>query len=116
MQPVLGRTFWEEELRPNGERVIVIGQTLWRDLFGGDPGVLGRTLTIEARPYIERAKALGGGHSHVISKHVLPAVLPAFPHARIVPALRDGRDVPISIRPQYSVDAKRMLVGFDFGR
>src|SRR5207248_3063982 len=38
--------------------------------------VRAQTLTIESRPYIERAKALGGGHLHVIGKHVLPGVLP----------------------------------------
>ncbi|MFC4003335.1 ABC transporter permease [Prauserella oleivorans] len=38
--------------------------------------VRAQTLTIESRPYIERARALGGGHAHIIGKHVLPAVLP----------------------------------------
>lgn len=38
--------------------------------------VRAQTLSVEARPYIERARALGGGHSHVIFKHVLPSVLP----------------------------------------
>ncbi|RSM64482.1 ABC transporter permease [Kibdelosporangium aridum] len=38
--------------------------------------VRAQTLAVEARPYIERARALGGGHGHVIFKHVLPSVLP----------------------------------------
>lgn len=38
--------------------------------------VRAQTLTVESRPYIERARALGGGHTHIIGKHVLPAVLP----------------------------------------
>jgi len=38
--------------------------------------VRAQTLTVEARPYIERSRALGGGHLHVIGKHVLPGVLP----------------------------------------
>ena len=33
-------------------------------------------MTIEARPFIERAQVLGGGHAHVLGRHVLPAVLP----------------------------------------
>lgn len=46
-----------------------------------------QTLTIEARPYIERSKALGAGHAHVIFKHVLPAVLPlVFAHTTLVVA------------------------------
>ena len=38
--------------------------------------VRAQTLTVETRPYIERARALGAGHWHMIGKHVLPAVLP----------------------------------------
>jgi peptide/nickel transport system permease protein len=35
-----------------------------------------QTLAIEARPYIERSKALGAGHWHVTTRHVLPNVAP----------------------------------------
>ncbi|MBT2409084.1 ABC transporter permease [Streptomyces sp. ISL-12] len=38
--------------------------------------VRAQTLAVEARPYIERAKALGGGHRHVMVRHVLPNVMP----------------------------------------
>ena len=38
--------------------------------------VRAQTLTIEARPYIERSRALGAGDTHVLTRHVLPAVLP----------------------------------------
>lgn len=53
--------------------IVAIGLTSW-------PGtarlVRAQTLTIESRPYIERARALGGGHLHVVGKHVLPGVAP----------------------------------------
>ena len=35
-----------------------------------------QTLAVEARPYIERSKALGGGHWHITTRHVLPNVGP----------------------------------------
>jgi peptide/nickel transport system permease protein len=38
--------------------------------------VRAQTLTVETRPYIERARALGAGHWHILGKHVLPAVMP----------------------------------------
>jgi peptide/nickel transport system permease protein len=38
--------------------------------------VRAQTLTVEARPYVERARALGGGDWHVITRHVLPNVMP----------------------------------------
>ncbi|WP_408608045.1 ABC transporter permease [Actinophytocola xanthii] len=56
-----------------GTIILAIGLTSWPSAARL---VRAQTLTIEARPYIERSKALGGGHLHVIGKHVLPAVLP----------------------------------------
>lgn len=56
-----------------GTIILAIGLTSWPSAARL---VRAQTLTVEARPYIERSKALGGGHLHVITKHVLPAVLP----------------------------------------
>lgn len=53
--------------------IIVIGITSWS---GTARLVRAQTLTVEARPYIERAKALGAGHWHQVSRHVLPNVMP----------------------------------------
>jgi peptide/nickel transport system permease protein len=53
--------------------VLAIGVTSWPTTARI---VRAQTLTVETRPYIERARALGGGHWHVIGRHVLPAVLP----------------------------------------
>lgn len=53
--------------------VLAIGVTSWPQTARL---VRAQTLTVETRPYIERSKALGGGHAHIIGKHVLPAVLP----------------------------------------
>jgi len=53
--------------------VLAIGVTSWPTTARI---VRAQTLTVETRPYIERARALGGGHWHVLGRHVLPAVLP----------------------------------------
>ena len=53
--------------------IVAIGLTAWPSTARL---VRAQTLTIESRPYIERARALGGGHLHVVGKHVLPGVLP----------------------------------------
>lgn len=53
--------------------VLAIGVTAWPTTARL---VRAQTLTIESRPYIERARALGAGHAHVVGKHVLPGVLP----------------------------------------
>jgi peptide/nickel transport system permease protein len=53
--------------------VVAIGVTSWA---GTARLVRSQTLTVEARPYIERSWALGASDAHVIGRHVLPAVLP----------------------------------------
>ncbi|WP_329791772.1 ABC transporter permease [Lentzea sp. DG1S-22] len=56
-----------------GTIILAIGLTSWPSTARM---VRAQTLTIEARPFVERARALGGGHAHVIARHVLPSVVP----------------------------------------
>lgn len=53
--------------------IIAIGLTSWA---GTARVVRSQTLTVESRDYIERSRALGAGHWHIIVKHLLPGVLP----------------------------------------
>ena len=48
-QPVLGRLLRPEDDVDGAERVMVISHRLWRRYFGGDPGVIGRTLTLHEK-------------------------------------------------------------------
>jgi peptide/nickel transport system permease protein len=59
--------------RSLGTVVLAIGVTSWPTTARL---VRAQTLAVESRPYIERAKALGGGHWHIMSRHVLPNVTP----------------------------------------
>jgi len=52
VQPVLGRNFTREEDRPNGSKVVILGHGLWQGRFGGDPGVLGRTINLNKQSYV----------------------------------------------------------------
>lgn len=56
-----------------GVIIFVIGVTSW-------PGtariIRAQALAVETRPYLERSRALGAGHWHQMSKHVLPNVMP----------------------------------------
>ena len=52
ISPVIGRNFLDEEDRPGGNtRVVLIGDGFWRRAFGGDPGVVGRTVTLNSQLY-----------------------------------------------------------------
>ncbi|MGH7460937.1 MAG: ABC transporter permease, partial [Longimicrobiales bacterium] len=47
----LGREFTAEEDRSDGPRAVILSHRLWQDRFGADRSVLGRTITIAARPW-----------------------------------------------------------------
>jgi putative ABC transport system permease protein len=48
---VLGRTFTPQEDSPNGGKVVVISYGLWQRKFGGNPNVIGSTLSLGNEPY-----------------------------------------------------------------
>jgi predicted permease len=48
--PSLGRAFLDEEERGGAPRVVMLGHEYWRSRFGADPGVVGRTLTLNGIP------------------------------------------------------------------
>ena len=56
-----------------GVIIFVIGITSW-------PGtariIRAQALAVETRPYLERSRALGAGHTHQMIRHVLPNVMP----------------------------------------
>ncbi|MEA2600083.1 MAG: hypothetical protein QOF89_1075 [Acidobacteriota bacterium] len=43
----LGRYYTAAEDLPNAEKVVVLGDGLWRRAFGADPGILGRRIKVE---------------------------------------------------------------------
>ena len=55
--------------------IMVIGFTSWP---GTSRLVRSQVLSIRERPYVERARALGGGDGHMIAHHVLPNVMPVI--------------------------------------
>jgi len=50
-RPLLGRTFRPGEDAPGGGAVTVIGYGMWQRRFGGDPGVLGKSLRVNGAPF-----------------------------------------------------------------
>ena len=50
VRPAFGRWFTEDETRPNGNTVVVLGYGFWQRWFGGDPAVVGRRLATQDGP------------------------------------------------------------------
>lgn len=53
--------------------IVAIGVTSWPSTARL---IRAQTLAVETRPYIERSLALGAGHWHITTRHVLPNVAP----------------------------------------
>ena len=51
MPALHGRTLQEADTQPGREYVLVLSHTLWREHFGADASVIGRTVSVNARPY-----------------------------------------------------------------
>jgi predicted permease len=52
VQPILGRTFLEQEGQAAGPQVAVISAGLWREMFGGDREIIGKTVTINGQAHV----------------------------------------------------------------
>jgi len=51
VQPMMGRNFLPEETEPGKNTVVMISHGLWQRRFGGDPDVIGKTLSLNNRSY-----------------------------------------------------------------
>jgi predicted permease len=50
-RPIVGRVFRPGEDAPGGGAVVVIGYGMWRKRFGGDSGIVGRSLRANGQPF-----------------------------------------------------------------
>ena len=50
VEPVVGRSFREEENVPGGSPLVIISHQFWERRYGADRGVVGRTLLVDGRP------------------------------------------------------------------
>jgi putative ABC transport system permease protein len=75
--PLLGRTFTEEEDRAGGPRVLVMSYGLWQRRFGGEPSIVGKAITL-------------GGASHTVVGVLSPQFRPEPPTDVWVPLQADA--------------------------
>ena len=46
VRPALGRTLNRQDDRPGGERVVVLGHSLWQRVWGGDRSIVGKSILL----------------------------------------------------------------------
>jgi putative ABC transport system permease protein len=51
VQPRLGRAIADEDTQPGARKVVLLGHGLWQRSYGGDPGIVGRAVTLEGAAY-----------------------------------------------------------------
>jgi putative ABC transport system permease protein len=49
--PIVGRTLQPEDEQRGSSRVVVLSEPLWRDRFGADYGIVGRSITLDGERY-----------------------------------------------------------------
>jgi len=49
--PLLGRAFRTDEEVAGADQVVLLSHALWRDRFGGSPGVVGSSVTLDGTPH-----------------------------------------------------------------
>ncbi|MBI2680247.1 MAG: ABC transporter permease [Candidatus Solibacter usitatus] len=50
IQPILGRNFTRDEDRPGATRVVLLSYGIWRQRFGGDRGIVDKTIPLDGMP------------------------------------------------------------------
>lgn len=51
VQPALGRSFMASDDRRDADSVVILSWGLWKRRYGGDPGIVGKTILLDAKPY-----------------------------------------------------------------
>jgi putative ABC transport system permease protein len=89
-QPMLGRVFAAAEDEPGRDQVVVLSHRFWTRQFGADRNILGRQITLDARPY---------------------TIIGVMPASFDFTADAEALWVPIAFTPGPQGDARRTLSG-----
>ena len=92
VSPVRGRDFVESDDRPNAPGVVLLSHTLWVNRYRSDPGIVGRSLLVDAKP------------------HTVIGIMPpgfAFP---------ENQRLWVPLEPELQNDARDARYLFTFGR
>jgi putative ABC transport system permease protein len=51
VEPIHGRAIRPEEIGPGGPKIVVLSSGFWQSHYGGDPNIIGQTISLDGTPY-----------------------------------------------------------------
>jgi predicted permease len=103
----LGRNFSAEEDRPHGPQAVILGHGFWQRRYGGEAGVIGRSIEIEGTPHtIIGVLPQGFAALGFAGDVMLPTALPAN-------TVNDGTNYMALLRPNAGVAAATVAAEVD---
>ena len=92
--PLMGRAFTMQEDRSGFDNVVELSYSLWQNQYHGDPGILGRTIKLDEKPYT-----------------VIGVMPPSFHFPFDGQPLSEGADLwlPIGFSPQVLAPQNRLM-------
>lgn len=122
VRPVLGRVFNDDEGQPGAGQAAILSHDLWERQYGGDPGILGKTMKLDEKPYtvigVMPASFRFSSDASPASEQVQLWVPLSFTQDQITDRLREfgihliGRLKPGVSRGQAQQDMQNIAAGF----
>ncbi len=72
-KPLLGRLLMPEDDKPGKADVAILSERVWKRLFNADPGIVGKTIVLNGKPFIVAGVLQGG---FVLTSEVMPTETP----------------------------------------
>ena len=90
VKPELGRLLGpEDDQKPGGHPVIVLGYSFWKQKLGGDPGVVGRSLLVNGHPMTIVGVSAAGFHGVEVGDS-LDLYVPLMMQSQVLPTWNRG--------------------------
>ena len=86
VQPSRGRLFVPDDEQAGHAAIVVISHALWQHRFGGEPGIVGSSITLDGSNYVVAGIAPAGFQYPDETAAWLPPV-------SVVPTIREGMDI-----------------------
>ncbi|MFN7959880.1 MAG: ABC transporter permease [Thermoanaerobaculia bacterium] len=103
-QPQLGRLIAPGDDTPGAPQVAVVTDRFWRERLGGDPAVLGRTLTLDGQP-VPVVGVLPAGFVFSRDRDLYLSLVPAITPADLDRGNHRGLRALGHLRPRVSLEA-----------